>query len=227
MNKTVAIIVAAGTGERMPGATLKQLMPLAGRPMVAWSAGALAAVCDAVVMVAPPGHEDEIRAAVAGAVSECTVVAGGATRQESVWNGIGALPAGAERVLIHDAARPCVSRALLDRIVAALETHRAVVPAVPAVDTLVRERDGVVDAILDRVHVAGVQTPQAFAVDLIRRAHQSARRSGLSMSDDGSLVLALHEAVVTVPGERTNVKVTFPEDVAVAAAILSARSSGV
>ena len=214
---TVAIIVAAGLGERMPGDTLKQLTPLAAVPMVLWSVRALAALCDAVVVVAPPGVE----AALAGAEKVHAVVVGGATRQESVWNGLQALPPGAERVLIHDAARPCVSRALIARVIAALDRCAAVVPVVPVVDTLVREREGRVEAIIDRAHVALVQTPQGFAVDVIRRAHQSARKSGLKMSDDGSLVLAMHEPVVAVPGERTNIKVTYPEDVAVAAAILA------
>jgi 2-C-methyl-D-erythritol 4-phosphate cytidylyltransferase len=137
-----------------------------------------------------------------------------------VWNGLQALPEGTTRVLIHDAARPCVSRALLDRIVAALDRHDAVVPAVGAVDTLVRERDGAVEAILDRVHVSGVQTPQAFAVDVIVRAHAEARKRGFHSSDDGSLVLAIEEPVATVPGDRMNLKVTYPEDLAIAEAIL-------
>jgi len=220
MSKTVAIIVAAGAGERMSGDTPKQLAPLAGRPMVAWSALRLSQVCDDVVVVAPPGREDEMRSALAEFEKVRAVVAGGATRQESVFNGLGALPEGASRVLVHDAARPCVSRDLVRRILDALYDRDAVVPAVPAVDTLIRERDACVDAILDRVHVSTVQTPQGFAADLLLRAHREARKNGLQSSDDGSLVLALGVTVATVAGERTNVKVTYPEDVAVAEAIL-------
>lgn len=219
MSHTAAIVVAAGAGERIAGDTPKQLIPLAGAPMVVWSVRALAAVCDAVVVVAPPGREDDVSEALS-ALGVHAVVAGGATRQESVWNGLEALPDGAARVLIHDAARPCVSRALLDRIVTALGESEAVVPAVPAVDTLIREAENHVDAILDRAYISAVQTPQAFALDVIMRAHRKARASGFQSSDDGSLVLALGERVATVRGERTNIKVTYPEDLAVAEAIL-------
>jgi 2-C-methyl-D-erythritol 4-phosphate cytidylyltransferase len=219
MSLTAAIIVAAGAGERIAGGTLKQLMPLVDAPMVVWSARALASVCELLVVAAPPGREDDVREALAS-VEVHGVVAGGATRQESVWNALEALPDGVARVLIHDAARPCVSPALLGRIVAALDESDAVVPVIPAVDTLVREAENRVDAILDRAHVAAVQTPQAFAVDLITRAHRKARASGFQSSDDGSLVLALGECVATVRGDRTNIKVTYPEDFAVAEAIL-------
>lgn len=188
--------------------------------MVAWSARALAAVCDAIVVAAPPGREDDVAAALVGVDKIHAVIAGGETRQESVLNALEALPADATRVLIHDAARPCVSRALLDRIVAALDDHAAVVPAVPAVDTLVRATDAGVEAILDRAHISGVQTPQAFTVELILGAHRKARKRGHISSDDGSLVLAISEPVAAVRGERSNIKVTFPEDVVIAEAIL-------
>lgn len=221
MNSIAGIVVAAGLGERLPGAAPKQLVALAGAPMVLWSARALAAVCGAVVVVAPAGREDDVAAAVASLDNVAAVVPGGATRQESVRRGLEALPDGAAHVLIHDAARPCASRDLLDRVVAALDGCDAVVPAVPVVDTLVRDVEARAEAVLDRVHISGVQTPQGFSVALIRRAHASAVERGLESSDDGSLVMALGESVATVPGERTNIKVTFSEDVAIAEAILS------
>jgi 2-C-methyl-D-erythritol 4-phosphate cytidylyltransferase len=220
---TSAIIVAAGTSERLSGNTPKQLLPVAGMPMLLWSAHALMQVCDALVVVAPPGRENDLKGAVAGVEKVHAVVAGGATRQESVWNGLQALPEGATRVMIHDAARPCVSRALLDRIIESLDEHDAVVPAVPAVDTLIRESESQVDAILDRACISGVQTPQAFAVALIVDAHRKSRKNGRQSSDDGSLVLALGQPVATVRGERTNIKVTYPEDVTMAEAILKER----
>jgi 2-C-methyl-D-erythritol 4-phosphate cytidylyltransferase len=214
---TAAVIVAAGTGERFPGDTLKQLTQVAGKPMVVWSAEKLLSVCNTLIVVAPPGREEAIRELLRGVET----VAGGETRQDSAWNGLQALPQDATHVLIHDAARPCVSHELLERIVAALEDHDAVVPAVPAVDTLVREREGAVEAILDRVHVSGVQTPQAFSVDLIVEAHLKARKRGFRSSDDGSLVLAIDRPVATVSGDRMNMKVTYPQDLAIAAAILT------
>ncbi len=224
MKNIAAIIVAAGSSERFSGNTPKQLLPVAGMPMLLWSARALAQVCDALVVVAPPGREDELREAVAGVDNIHAVVVGGTTRQESVWNGLQALPGGAKHVLIHDAARPCVSRALLSRIIESLDEHQAVVPVVPTVDTLVRETGDHVDAILDRSCVSGVQTPQAFAVGLIVDAHCKARKTGYRSSDDGSLALAAAQPVATVRGERSNIKVTYPEDVAIAEAILKERS---
>jgi 2-C-methyl-D-erythritol 4-phosphate cytidylyltransferase len=149
------------------------------------------------------------------------VVEGGERRQDSVRLGVEALPETATHVLVHDAARPCLSLALLDRMVAALNKHGAVVPAVPAVDTLVVSTGDAVDAIVNRTNIAGVQTPQAFETQLLLRAHRKAFADGLKSSDDGSLVLALGERVATVAGDHTNIKITYPEDVAIAEAILT------
>jgi 2-C-methyl-D-erythritol 4-phosphate cytidylyltransferase/2-C-methyl-D-erythritol 2,4-cyclodiphosphate synthase len=123
--------------------------------------------------------------------------------------------------LIHDAARPCLSAELLARIVEALRSNDAVVPVIPAVDTLAVNYGGVVDAIVDRANIACVQTPQAFEKQLALRAHRKAFADGLESSDDGSLVLALGGKVTTVPGDRANIKVTYAEDIAIAEEILS------
>jgi 2-C-methyl-D-erythritol 4-phosphate cytidylyltransferase/2-C-methyl-D-erythritol 2,4-cyclodiphosphate synthase len=224
----IALIMAGGTGERFGGRAPKQLTLLNGRTMLAWAAMALgrSARVAGLVIVTPPGADvvlPDLPAEVAGKVR--AMVVGGQTRQESVFNALQSLSREATHVLIHDAARPCVSAVLCDRVLDALESHDAVVPVMPVTDTLVREVDSSVDAILDRVHIAGVQTPQGFRTDLIVRAHRVARERGLKSSDDGSLVLALAEKVATVPGERTNIKVTYREDVGVAEAIL--RNGGI
>ena len=140
--------------------------------------------------------------------------------------GLETLDADCGFVLIHDAARPCVGADLIGGVIGALSGGGAVVPVLPAVDTLVRESDGAVDAILDRVHISGVQTPQGFHSALILRAHRSAKAKGFTSSDDGSLVFALGEKVRTIEGERTNIKITYPEDAAVAEAILGAARTG-
>lgn len=225
MGLFAALIMAAGRGDRFAGAAPKQLALVNGRPMIAWSIERFAERSDVgtIVLVVPPDHGDEWQAALAepagGHVDR--LVGGGDRRQDSVWLGLEALPENVTHVLVHDAARPCLSAALLDRVIAALGGYDAVVPAVPAVDTLVVDTGGRVDAIIDRTNVAGVQTPQAFERRLLLRAHRKARADGLESSDDGSLVLALGERVVTVPGDRDNVKVTYPEDVPVAEAILA------
>lgn len=226
--RVAALIMAGGSGERFAGGAggdaPKQLTPLSGRAMIAWSAEALARSdrIAEVVIALPAEMEAGVRSVLSASVLRKlhAFVAGGATRQDSVFNGLSALLEGVTHVLIHDAARPCASPALVDRVLDALGTHDAVVPAVAATDTLIRDYQGRVDAIIDRVHVAGVQTPQAFRYELILRAHKEARARGFFSSDDGSLVLALGQPVHTVAGERTNIKVTFREDVAIAEAIL-------
>lgn len=214
--------MAAGSGERF--GTRKQTALLNGRALVAWSADVLAASArvSGLVLVVTPGDEDALSGVLApGAARKLhATVAGGATRQDSVRHGLERVPAGTTHVLIHDAARPCLSGTLRDRVLDALDAHDAVVPAVPVTDTLIRDVDAGVDAILDRVHIAGVQTPQGFRLDLIRRAHAQARDRGFKSSDDGSLVLALGGKVATVPGERTNLKVTFRDDLVIAEAII-------
>lgn len=219
-----ALIMAGGTGERFQAGTPKQLAPLNGRPMIAWSSKVLAEShrVTSLVIVAAADTEMSLRESLPAEAERKVraIVGGGATRQESVFNGLRSLPGDTTHVLIHDAARPCLSTALRDRVLDALTTHDAVVPSIDATDTLIRVQDGCVDAIIDRVHVAGVQTPQAFRLELILRAHHAAAGRGYKSSDDGSLVLALAEPVFTVPGERTNLKVTFVEDLKLAEAIL-------
>ena len=229
--RAAALIMAGGTGERFAPGTPKQLVTLFGRPMIAWSIDALAQlgrVARVVVVVADALQPDVRTSLTAEAARKLTgFAAAGATRQESVYNGLRMLPEDVTHVLIHDAARPCASSQLIESVLEALQTHDAVVPVVAVTDTLVRDYQGKVDAVIDRMHVAGVQTPQAFRYDLIMRAHREAHARGFQSSDDGSLVLALGQPVYTVPGERTNIKVTVREDLAVAEAFLIMRENGV
>jgi 2-C-methyl-D-erythritol 4-phosphate cytidylyltransferase len=229
-----ALVMAGGTGDRFAAQTHsagpKQLTPLLGRAMVAWSVDAFAQSDRVahVIIASAPDHESGVRDALSpvGRSKLRAFAPGGETRQESVFNALAVLPADVTHVLIHDAARPCVSASLVNRVLDALRERSAVVPTVAATDTLVREVDGRIDAVIDRVHVAGVQTPQAFRRELIERAHREARARGFQSSDDGSLVLALGEVVHAIAGERTNIKVTYREDTTVAEAVLSSRTNG-
>jgi 2-C-methyl-D-erythritol 4-phosphate cytidylyltransferase len=224
MANVAALIMAAGQGERFQGIVPKQLALVAGRPMVAWSIERFAACAgiNSVYLVIPPDQTDAWRATLAEPSGEHVkdLIEGGRRRQDSVKLGLEALPEAVTHVLVHDAARPCLSDDLLVRIIEGLRGHDAVVPAVPVVDTLVVHTDSQVDAIVDRANIAGIQTPQAFDRQLLLRAHRKAYADGLELSDDGSLVLALGEAVKTVPGDPKNVKVTYSEDIAIAEAIL-------
>lgn len=219
--------MAAGGGERFGTKEPKQFFHLNDRPMMVWAVEPFSAnaVIDGITVVVTPGMEDLARKVIAdyGLRKVDRVVAGGETRQESVRLGLDALGPDSEKVLVHDAARPCLSDELLQRVLDRLDSADAVVPTSPVVDTLVHERGGGVDAILDRVNISGVQTPQGFRAELLVRAHRNALDKGLTSSDDGSLVYALGEAVQTVPGETTNMKLTFERDVPIIEGILERR----
>lgn len=209
--KTVALIVAAGKGERT-GATLpKQYAPLAGRAMLAWSHQAFSdhPAIDEVLVVIGAGQEALLAAAVPGARH----VIGGATRRESVAAGLAALD-GADLVLVHDAARPFLSAAVIDRLIAALATHDGAVPVLPVADTLVNA-DG---ANVPREALRRVQTPQAFRFATLAAAHRGWR--GGEATDDAQMVRALGGSVALVQGDTMLEKITYPGDIAAAEARL-------
>ncbi|KQT32470.1 2-C-methyl-D-erythritol 4-phosphate cytidylyltransferase [Sphingomonas sp. Leaf412] len=204
----VAIIVAAGRGERSGAALPKQFAPLAGRAMIAWSHAALTAhpAIDSVVVVIAPGQEALLDAAVPGA---CWVH-GGARRQDSVAAALDGVAA--DRVLVHDAARPFLPAAVIDRLLAALDTHDGAIPVLPVADTLVSENG----TIVPRAGLNRVQTPQAFRRDALARAH--ARWQGGEATDDAQMVRAAGGSVAMVEGDAMLEKVTYAADFATAAA---------
>ena len=208
----VAIVVAAGRGERAGGSGPKQFAMLGGRPMLAWSVAALAAhpAIQAIVVVLPEGVTIPLPEGVIAAT-------GGATRRDSVANGLAAAPAAA-RVLVHDAARPFVAPAVIDRLLAALDGHDGAVPVLPVADTLVSEADGRLGAIAPREALRRVQTPQAFRRAVLADAH--ARWSG-EASDDSQMVRAAGGSVALVEGDAMLEKITWPADFALAEARLA------
>jgi len=202
------IVVAGGAGRRFGSA--KQFARLGGGTVLERSLAAARGAVDAVVVVVPAEHVAEPEVAGLGADA---VVAGGATRADSVRAGLAAVPGDAEVVLVHDAARPLASTELFERVRdAVLGGAGAVVPVVPVVDTI-RHVDG---GVVDRDQLRVVQTPQGFDAALLRRAHAG----GGDATDDAGLVEAIGAPVTMVEGESTNLKLTGPEDLAVAAALL-------
>lgn len=219
-----AIIVAAGTGSRLgdPEGMPKALRALGDRPMYLHALQTFDAHTrvDATVLVYPAIWEAQILEDLEGRVrGPLELVAGGATRQESVVAGLHAAGE-AEFVLVHDAARPFVTPALIDRVLDAAISAGAAICAIPVTDTLKRVSSGFVTDTVERADLAHVQTPQAFAVQLLRRAHASAERAGLEATDDGALVEALGEKVAVVDGDEGNIKITSMADFAVAEALL-------
>lgn len=222
MKKADVLIMAAGGGDRFGGREPKQFTSLGDRSMLAWAIEPFANH-DRVKSITVVVAADQIGRTrdIAKSYADLKVVEGGETRQQSVQLGLASLRSESSYVLVHDAARPCVSTSLIDRLLDAFDECDAAVPTMPAVDTLVHEANQQVDALLDRANITGVQTPQGFKTDLLRRAHRTAEARGFLASDDGSLVLALGETLRTVPGERTNMKITFDDDMKIAEAILA------
>jgi 2-C-methyl-D-erythritol 4-phosphate cytidylyltransferase len=160
----------------------------------------------------PPERVDAARELLG--MSHVAFVAGGATRQDSVAHALEAISA--ERILIHDGARPCVTEDLVADVVAALAHADAVVPVLPVDDTL-KEVDGErVLTTVDRTRVRRVQTPQGFREDALRAAHEAAKRDGFIGTDDAQLVERNGGKVITVDGRLTNLKLTRPQDFSVA-----------
>lgn len=194
------MVVAAGSGSRF-GAR-KQYELLDGRRVVDWSVAAARAVAHGVVLVVPADRSTEAEPSVDA------VVAGGATRSESVRAGLAVVPAEAEVVVVHDAARPWATPELFTAVVAALAGADGAVPGVPVTDTVKRVSGSLVTSTLERSELVAVQTPQAFRAAALRRAHAQ----GADATDDAALVEADGGVVVIVPGEAGNRKVTNASD---------------
>lgn len=222
MTETVALVVAAGRGERIGGDVPKQYLALAGRPLLVHSVAAFAGhrAVGAVRVVIHPDDRARYHAAVAG-FDLLEPVDGGATRQESVLFGLESLESLAPgRVLIHDAARPAVDGGVIDRVLAALDSAPAAIPALAVSDTLKRGENGLVAATVDRAGLWRAQTPQGFRYADILAAHRAA--AGGALTDDAAVAEAAGLAVSLVAGSEDNVKVTTADDLARAGRIVGA-----
>jgi 2-C-methyl-D-erythritol 4-phosphate cytidylyltransferase len=208
----VALVVAAGRGERLGADGPKAFVVLAGRPMLEWSLDALRAASVAQVVVAlPEGFE---------APEGCVGVRGGAERSHSVRNALAAADPSCDRVLVHDAARPLRSPQTVRDVVAALDHSEAAIAACRVVDT-VKEGEAHVERTLDRSRLWAVQTPQGFRREVLAAALDQPDEVLAAATDDASLVEARGGRVALVPSPRTNFKVTTPEDLRLAESLLS------
>ena len=219
-----AIVPAAGAGTRLaagetaPGPP-KALRLLGTEPLLRHAVRSLEHAVAQVVVPAPADQHEAVQAALADVAPPVTVVAGGATRQDSVHRALAALHPDVDLVLVHDAARPLTPPAVTDRVVAALhDGAQVVVPAIEVVDTL-REVVGPTSRTLDRAAIRAVQTPQGFRADVLRRAHEAADHD--LATDDASMAERLGVPVVLVEGDARAVKVTRAADLLLAEALLS------
>ena len=218
--RTVALILAAGRGERLGAAAPKQFLDLAGAPVLRHAAAAFLRH-PRVASVRVVGEAERCAAALAG-LDVPPAIPGGATRQESARAGLEALAGEApEAVLIHDAARPVVPARVIDAVVGALAAGaEAAIPALPVTDTLKRDDAGLVGGTVPREGLVRVQTPQGFRYGAILAAHRAA--AGASLTDDAAVAEAAGIPVRLVPGAEENIKVTLPGDLSRAALLIGA-----
>ena len=224
-----AVVPAAGAGIRFGGAVRKQFIELNGLPVLSYTLRALAAsnALSAIIVVTPPGEESKGREALelADVNLETEVVAGGQTRQDSVYNGLQRAKADTDLVLIHDGVRPFVSRDVVLAVIGAAREAGAAVAAVPVVDTIKRvDADGCVVETLPRGQLWSIQTPQVVRYALLMRAHQAVREQGIIATDDAALVERIGGTVKVVRGSYENLKITSEEDLPLADLILRRRS---
>ena len=212
---TWSLLLSGGSGTRMGCAGNKTLLPLLGESAVCHALRTLRRHCDGVVMVIRPVDEKDIRAALAKSrLSVEKIVYGGADRQESVCNGLTALPDDCDIVLVHDGARPLVDDETVRNVISSVRQYGSGIASTPVTDTFKQvDENGVAVATPDRNFLRAVQTPQGFKKDLLLRAHHEIKER---CTDDAALVSQLGVPVHLCEGSRRNIKLTTPEDIAMA-----------
>ncbi|MDQ4095534.1 MAG: 2-C-methyl-D-erythritol 4-phosphate cytidylyltransferase [Actinomycetota bacterium] len=212
------MLAAGGRGERTGSPVPKQFVSLAGRPVFSWALQRLLDVgCERVVIAAPADRTEWLREQVAS-VRGVDVVEGGAVRQASVAAGLDVIRTPV--VLVHDAARPFIEEEVVDALLAALRDRDAAIPVIPVGETLKEARSGVIRRTIDRSTLVLSQTPQAFHTETLRAAHERARSEGYESTDDAELIERYGGRVATVAGTRRNIKITYPEDLSLAEAMM-------
>jgi 2-C-methyl-D-erythritol 4-phosphate cytidylyltransferase len=222
------LIPAAGSGKRMGSDRNKLLMDLLGQPVLAWTLRAAEASrsIDWIGILGQPIDFPDFQRILTdlNLTKPVALIQGGSTRQESVYNGLQALPDEADRVLIHDGARCLATPALFTRCAASLDIHDAMVAAIMVKDTIkVVDAAGCIRDTPDRANLWAAQTPQGFSVAKLKQCHAEGKAKGWEVTDDAALFERCGLPVYIVPGEETNLKVTTPVDLAIAQFILQGR----
>lgn len=227
--RAALVMPAAGSGSRFGGAIPKQLLPLAGIPVLLRSLAAFAGQVDEAVLAVSPGIHAEVAELLARhpPVVPTRLCLGGATRQASVHAGILATDPACSAILVHDAVRPLVPATCIAACIAALNTHDGAVVAVPCAATVKRAGpDGAVAATVPRDDLWLAQTPQGGRRDAYLDAFARAAAAGLACSDDAQVLEHAGYRVALVPGDARNLKLTTPDDWRVAEAILAGLGGG-
>ncbi len=222
------VIAAAGAGLRLQEEIPKLEIEILGKPLVLYALEAFqhASSIEGLMLVVPPERLDAwpvSRLRGAGIEKAVAVVAGGSTRQESVYLALEGIPDDSGTVVVHDGARPLVTPEMIELACSAALAEEALITAVPLADTVKQVEGGRVINTPDREKLVAVQTPQAFSLKLLREAHERARQEQFLGTDDASLVERLGKTVAVIEGSRENIKVTYPEDLVLAKAVLRER----
>lgn len=225
--RTEVILLAAGSGRRMQAGENKVFLPLCGVPVLCRSVRAFQGLCDTLVLVVKPQEEQKARELLTahGLMGVVSAIAyGGLERQESVKNGLKMLSQEESVVLVHDAARPLVTKDIIERAIAAVREYGTGIAAVTVKDTIKQvDQENRVLSTLDRAKLRAMQTPQGFLKSLLLRAHRKAEETGILATDDAALVEAMNETVQLSEGSYDNLKITTPEDILMAEAVLMNR----
>lgn len=218
--KNYAIILASGNGNRFGADIPKQFTKINGNTMFELAIEAFEQVenIDGIVAVVTPGYKNFAEEIIAknNYKKVISVAEGGELRKDSSYNGISSITDEEANVLIHDCARPFVSKKIIENCLKALENHSAVAVAIPSTDTLIEVKNNFITRIPDRNSYMRVQTPQCFKLSVIRKAHSLAKNDK-NFTDDCGLVARYNLCdIYVVEGERKNLKITYPEDVVLA-----------
>ena len=228
-NRNFAIILAAGRGTRMNQTINKMYLPLKGKPIIAHTLEAFYSldIVQGITLVVSPGEEELMREKVLDIYppkKPIKLVQGGAERQHSVYNGLKELPSDTQLVAIHDGARPLITPQVIERSFEVAKRWGAAVAGMPVKDTIkMVDSNGRVKDTPDRSYLWLVQTPQTFRYSLIMEAHKRAIEDNFLATDDSALVERLGKEVYMIEGGYENLKVTTPEDIAIAEEILTTR----
>ena len=222
------LIPAAGSGKRMGANRNKLLLQVRSKPLIAWTllAAEAASSISWIGIVSQPPDWDDFKSIIADLKLKKTIalIPGGSTRQESVYNGLQALPINAGQVLIHDGARCLVTPNLFDACSDAILHCSGLIAAIPVKDTIkVVDDNGIITSTPERNQLWAAQTPQGFDVNLLKHCHAEGVRQGWEVTDDAALFEKCGLEVRIVSGEETNLKITTPQDLAIAEFILSHR----
>lgn len=230
MVKAAAIIPAAGQGKRMGNQLNKQFLSLGGLPLLLHTCTALAQVLELeqMIVIARPGEEEEIARVLSPLIRKererWLIVSGGEERQHSVWNGLQQVPPELALVAVHDGARPLITPEIVRSALQMAQETGAVVVGVPVKDTIKTvDEQGLIIGTPERKRLWAVQTPQVFRRDWLLAAYQQAWQEGFLGTDDAALVERAGYPVRMLQGDYANLKITTPEDLILAEALLQAR----